>query len=151
MYLTRESHMYVFILLTSHTVWWPNGCVYRRVLLQWANMGAWTPAVESVSRALSLCGRESYPNCANMKLGKLVWHISNSQNFSQSLRFLIYFQKLSTETILYMELPSLAWQKGISAIHKGNPRFCVGICVVPTHWNRRRANTWALQPKKFNK
>lgn len=123
--------MHMFILFTSNIVQWPNGCVYRHALLQRANVCVWTPAVESVSKALCFCGRESYSNCANMKLGKfkLVWHISSSQNFSQSLRFLIHFQKLSTETVLYVELTLVPGETGISPFHKGNPRFCVCACV----------------------
>lgn len=84
--------------------------------LQWASTGFWTPAVESVCKVLCFCGGQSYPNCTNMKLGKSAWRIVSFQNFSQSLRFLIYFQKLSMETALYVEFTLLPGQTGISAI-----------------------------------
>lgn len=62
-------------------------------------------------------------NCAKMKLGNVVCHISNSQNSSWSLRFFIYFQKLATETVLYVKLTLVPGKTGISVIHKGNPSF----------------------------
>lgn len=92
---------------------------------------------------LCVCVEELYLNCTSMKLGKSVWHISSSQNVSQSVRFLIYFQKLSTELTL------LPRKTEISAIHKGNQRFCVCMCSASSL--EQRANSWALQPKTFNK
>lgn len=88
---------------------------------------------------LCVCVEELYLNCTSMKLGKSVWHISSSQNVSQSVRFLIYFQKLSTELTL------LPRKTEISAIHKGNQRFCVCMCSASSL--EQRANSWALQPK----
>lgn len=83
----------------------------------------------NLSRAVHSCWWESYPNRANKKLGNAVCHISNSQNFSQSLRFLIYFQKLSTEAVLYVKLTLVPGKTGISAILKGNPSLCVCVYV----------------------
>lgn len=95
-------------------------------------------------------------NCAKMKLGNVVCHISNSQNSSWSLRFFIYFQKLATETVLYVKLTLVPGKTGISVIHKGNPSFFC-VCVycsltrahttpTPRHYYQKTFNKIAFLP-----